>query len=58
MTYDFVAQTSQVTSLLLFIGMFAAILGYVFIPGNKVRFEQAQRRALGLDAVDRDRSGS
>jgi cbb3-type cytochrome oxidase subunit 3 len=58
MTYDIVAHFSQVTSLLLFIGLFAIIVGYVLIPANKVRLEQAQRRALGLDRSDRDGSRS
>jgi cytochrome c oxidase cbb3-type subunit IV len=48
MTYDTVATISQVTSLLMFIAMFAAVLAYVFWPKNGPRFEEAQRRALGL----------
>jgi cytochrome c oxidase cbb3-type subunit IV len=48
MTYDTVAAFSQVTSLLMFIGMFAAVLAYAFWPKNRARFEAAQRRALGL----------
>jgi cytochrome c oxidase cbb3-type subunit 4 len=48
MTYDTVAAISQVTSLLMFIAMFAAVLVYALWPKNGPRFEDAQRRALGL----------
>jgi cytochrome c oxidase cbb3-type subunit 4 len=48
-SYDTVATVSQVTSLLVFIAMFAGVLGYAFWPRNGARFEAAQRRALGLD---------
>lgn len=49
MSYDTVATWSQVVSLLMFIAMFALVLGYAFWPRNGARFEAAQRRALGLD---------
>ena len=49
MTYDTIATISQVTSLLLFIGMFAAVLTYALWPKNAVRFDSAQRRALDLE---------
>ena len=49
MTYETVATISQVTSLLMFIGMFAAVLGYALWPRNGPRFEAVQRRALDLD---------
>jgi cytochrome c oxidase cbb3-type subunit 4 len=49
MTYDTVAALSQVTSLLLFIGIFLAVVAYAFWPKNGPRFEEAQRRALDLD---------
>jgi len=48
MTYDTIATLSQVTSLLMFIAMFLAVLVYVLWPKNKPRFEAAQRRALDL----------
>src|SRR5690606_17742137 len=35
MTYDVVAKISQVTSLLLFMALFAGVIAYVFWPGNK-----------------------
>ena len=50
MSYDTVATFSQVTSLLFFIGCFLAVLVYVFWPGNKRRFDEAQARALDLKA--------
>ena len=48
MTYDAVATISQVTSLLMFVAMFVAVLAYALWPKNGPRFEEAQRRALGL----------
>jgi cbb3-type cytochrome oxidase subunit 3 len=48
MTYDVVARFSQVTSLLLFIAIFLAVLAYALWPGNRARLEAAQRRALDL----------
>lgn len=58
MSYDTVATISQVTSLLMFIGMFAAVLVYALRPKNGPRFEAAQRRALDLEqrpTMDRGR---
>ena len=49
MNYNTVATISQVTSLLMFIAMFIAVLAYALWPTNGRRFEQAQRRALDLD---------
>jgi cytochrome c oxidase cbb3-type subunit 4 len=48
MTYETVAGFSQVASLLLFMAMFLVIVVYAFWPKNRSRFEDAQRRALGL----------
>lgn len=49
MSYDTIAQFSQVTSLLMFIVMFLGVLAYALWPKNGPRFEAAQRRALDLD---------
>ncbi len=49
MTYETIATFSQVTSLLMFVAMFAAVLAYALWPKNGRRFEAAQRRALDLD---------
>lgn len=49
MTYDTIATISQVTSLLMFIAMFAAVLVYALWPQNGARFDAAQRSALDLD---------
>jgi cytochrome c oxidase cbb3-type subunit 4 len=49
-SYDTIATISQVTSLLMFIGMFIAVLAYALWPDNGKRFENAQRRALDLDS--------
>lgn len=49
MTYDTIATVSQVTSLIMFITMFAAVLVYALRPRNGPVFDAAQRRALDLD---------
>ena len=49
MTYDVIATISQVTSLLMFIAMFAGVLVYALRPRNGARFDAAQRAALDLD---------
>jgi len=49
MTYDTVAAFSQVTSLVFFIVLFIGVTAYAFWPGNRRRFEDAQREALDLD---------
>jgi len=49
MSYDIVATISQVTSLLMFVAMFAAVVTYAVWPSNGRKLEQAQRRALDLD---------
>jgi cbb3-type cytochrome oxidase subunit 3 len=49
MTYETIATISQVTSLLLFIAMFIAVVIYALWPANGPRFEAAQREALDLD---------
>ena len=57
MSYDTVASISQVTSLLMFVTMFIAVVAYAMWPKNGPRFERAQRRALDLDtsAAERER---
>ena len=49
MSYQTVASFSQVTSLLMFIGMFAVVLAYALWPSNGPRFDRIQRDALDLD---------
>lgn len=56
MTYDVVAKFSQVTSLLLFMAMFAGVIAYVFWPGNKQKFDEIQRKSLELGS-DANSSG-
>jgi cytochrome c oxidase cbb3-type subunit 4 len=57
MSYDTIATISQVTSLLMFVTMFAVVLAYALWPRNGPRFEAAQRRALDLD-IDNRTDGS
>lgn len=57
MSYDTVATFSQVTSLLMFIAIFLAVVAYAFWPGNRQKFEHLQRNALDLDADNRLNGG-
>jgi cbb3-type cytochrome oxidase subunit 3 len=57
MTYDIVATVSQVVSLLIFVGLFAGMVGYALWPANGPRFEAAQRRALDLDVKRKAKRG-
>ncbi len=58
MPYDTVATWSQVTSLLMFITMFAGVLIYALWPANKIRFEEAQRSALDLACAPTEKGKS
>lgn len=59
MTYETIAAFSQVTSLLMFIAMFAAVVAYALWPANGQRFERIQHRALDLDPpAPRKRTGA
>ncbi len=49
LSYDTIATISQVTSLLMFVAMFAGVLGYALWPRNGQRFQAAQLSALDLD---------
>jgi cytochrome c oxidase cbb3-type subunit IV len=49
MSYETIATISQVTSLLMFIAMFAAVLAYALWPANRRRFDHIQCCALDLD---------
>ena len=55
MTYDTVATFSQITSLLMFIAMFGAVLFYALKPRNGAMFDKLQRRALDLDQSTENR---
>jgi cytochrome c oxidase cbb3-type subunit 4 len=57
MTYETVASFSQVSSLLLFIGIFLGVVVYACWPGNRHRFEIAQKQALDLDKDHNSRGG-
>ncbi|RIA47809.1 cbb3-type cytochrome c oxidase subunit 3 [Dichotomicrobium thermohalophilum] len=49
MTYDTVVMVTQIVGLILFIGLFVAVLIYALWPGNKKRFERASRVPLEQD---------
>lgn len=57
MTYDTVATFSQVTSLLFFIALFIGVVAYAFWPGNRQKFDAAQRKALDLDPENKTSGG-
>ena len=58
MNYNTIATISQVTSLLMFIAMFAVVMVYALWPANKQRFESIQRHALDLDRPKRNNGGN
>lgn len=49
MTYETVAAFSQVSSLLLFVAMFAGVVVYALWPSNGRRFDAIQASSLDLD---------
>jgi len=46
MEYQWLVTVSQTAGLLLFVGLFLAVLIYALWPGNKRRFERAARVPL------------
>lgn len=48
MTYETVAAFSQVTSLLMFVAMFIAVVAYALWPSNGQVFDELQEQALDL----------
>ncbi len=55
MTYQAATVLSQIVALVLFVGLFIAVLAYVFWPGNKKKFDEAAQ--LPLDADDDEPEG-
>ena len=49
MTYEWIRTLSGVAGLIIFITLFAAVLIYVFKPGNKRKFDHASRIPLQAD---------
>ncbi len=56
LTYEAVARFGMVSSLLLFIALFVAVIVYVFYFASRERLDEAQRRALDI-GQDRRNSG-
>ena len=54
LTYETVARMSQIAALVLFIGLFLAVLGYAFWPGNGKRFERAAHMPLDNEPDAKD----
>ena len=46
MDYQSATVISQIVALVLFVGLFAAIILYVFWPGNKKKFDEAAQVPL------------
>jgi cbb3-type cytochrome oxidase subunit 3 len=57
MTYQTAALVSQLTAMVLFGSIFAAVLAYVFWPGNRQRLERASRIPLETDSNDAPTGG-
>jgi cytochrome c oxidase cbb3-type subunit IV len=49
MTYEWIRTLSGTAGLVIFIALFAAVLIYVFKPGNKRKFDHASRMPLQDD---------
>ena len=49
MTYQAATVLSQIVALILFITLFAAVVFYVFWPGNKKKFDEAAQLPLDDD---------
>jgi len=49
MTYESVQSVSAIVGLLVFVGLFIAVLVFVFWPGNKKGFDEASRIPLDKD---------
>ncbi len=54
MEYETVVMFTQIVALLFFIALFAAIVIYVFWPGNKKKFDEASRLPFESDELDAD----
>ena len=57
MTYQAATVLSQIVALILFIALFAAVVFYVFWPGNKKKFEEAAQLPLENDSDDEPDGG-
>jgi cbb3-type cytochrome oxidase subunit 3 len=55
-SYEFIAQLSQITTLVMFIALFVVVVGYAFWPSNRRRFDAIQSQALDLGANGQDLS--
>jgi len=49
MSYETLVMITQIAGLILFIGLFLAVLIYALWPGNRKRFERASRVPLEQD---------
>jgi cytochrome c oxidase cbb3-type subunit IV len=58
MTYETVATFSQITSLLMFIAIFIAVVIYAVWPSNGRVFDEVQRDALDLNANSKHPGGT
>ncbi len=56
MTYEFMQTVSALIGLFVFIGLFIAVLVFVFWPGNQKGFEEASR--IPLEKDDNNSGGS
>ncbi len=55
MTYESVQSVSAMLGLFVFVGLFIAVLAFVFWPGNQKGFEEASR--IPLEKDDDNNSG-
>jgi cytochrome c oxidase cbb3-type subunit 4 len=55
MTYQTATVLSQTAALILFVGLFVAVIAYVFWPSNKKKFDEAAQ--IPLDKNDDEPDG-
>jgi len=57
MDYEMMVTITQSVALIFFIGLFALVLGYVFWPGNKEKFDRASQLPFEQGGVNQNRKG-
>ena len=55
MDYESIVTITQSLALLFFIALFVLVVGYVFWPGNKGKFERASRLPFEQDGANQKR---
>jgi cytochrome c oxidase cbb3-type subunit 4 len=57
MDYEMMVTITQSVALIFFFGLFVLVLGYVFWPGNKEKFDRASRLPFEQGGANQNRKG-